>query len=275
MPGPRASALTPPSPQPHQPAADGPALLRPPSAQEALRQRQQAAHAQHRHHHFHHHHHHPKAAAAHSLAAAAADVAAEAVSGGQRGSGAHPHVAAAAASRRERLLRCLSSAAAAVTGTGRSGGSSAAGPARQLLLGLAAVAMMQSRLVSALAAAGLLIVAVSMLLGVLVAEVGHAAGAGAVRLLVALRDPAQAGAPAWRPACWRAPGAAPWGCRSRRLSSPHFAPAGSQSIAAHPLPPASTRAIAPRDPSTSALPEPLRTSPGALLPPSHSTRPLP
>ena len=62
-----------------------------------------------------------------------------------------------------------------------------------MLLGLAAVAMLQSRLLGMLAAAAVVVLVVVMLLAVLLTEAGRAAGAGALRLMDLCREAEQAG----------------------------------------------------------------------------------
>lgn len=126
-------------------------------------------------------------------------MAAEAV---QRPAAHHP---AAQADRQRQLLRRLSAAAAEITGAAEAeGGATAGGPvagtAKRLLLGLAAVAMLQSRWLSGLAAAAVLLLVALLLLGVLVVDTGRAL-AGWLHL--SLLDPSaaqrQAGPPG-RPA---------------------------------------------------------------------------
>lgn len=134
--------------------------------------------------HHHHHRHHQAAepgiaSAAHRLAAAAAHVAAEAVSPDT----AH---APSAADRKRQLLRRFSSAAAALTGapagpTSEGEGAPLPAAAKPLLVGLAAVALMQSRLLGAIAAAGVVLLVAVMLLGLLVAELARALGGGLAR----------------------------------------------------------------------------------------------
>ena len=62
-----------------------------------------------------------------------------------------------------------------------------------MLLGLAAVAMLQSRLLGTMAAAAVVVLVVVMLLAVLLTEAGRAAGAGALRLMDLCREAEQAG----------------------------------------------------------------------------------
>lgn len=141
-------------------------------------------------------------AAARELTTAAAGVAAEAVVGppihmrqGQRPASAPlPSVTSADVTslRQRQLLRRLSAAAGQLAGSlpsPETGGRAATSTLKQWLLGLAAVAMVQSRALASLAAVALLLVVVAMVLVVLAKEAAAAVGTGLVWVLEAARLP--------------------------------------------------------------------------------------
>lgn len=176
---------------PLQPAC-GVALTAPPAPACTPKPVQVEARRRHGHYweHHHHHRHHQaaepgQASAAHRLANAAAGVAREAVAPAATHS-------RSAADRQRQLLRRLSSAAAALTGT-QDGRAAEGGPlpaaAKPLLVGLAAVALMQSRLLGALAAAGVVVLVAAMLLGLLLVELARAIGGGLTGAVRWLSDP--------------------------------------------------------------------------------------
>ena len=89
--------------------------------------------------------------------------------------------------RLQRLVRRLHDAAAEVTGTGGGQPGSATSVLQRMLLGLAAVATLQSRLLGSLATAAAFLAVVSMLLVVLGAAAFHAAAEGVMALLSSFR----------------------------------------------------------------------------------------